>query len=421
MRFNQGHSLRAKENGRLCSRVGLPNTQRISIYLCGLICLIGWARVSLCQQPNVEAVTGTSFSSYLGYAGQALKVGTAITALLAIVKAITEWTASGRKNRALEKATRLATFIEALTKRESTETKSELGSELLENAQREFALAANRCYRTKAQPSKIRRAFLIYLPPRLVAYIPHFLFFTLCALAVSATVGIISDILDKTADMGDLAIVLVIGIVAYFMQQWAALEWRKSQDVLLQPRRLFVGFKWYPANSFWGLFANSFLIIFPILVIFGLSTKDSTNTSLYSVWPVWQRIVFSLVGCQLFAVGYLWCRAEFLLCSGEIKRLSVRDLVLRVVRPQTPEGLIGLLAFSLLTIWCCVLLLDLRFVQQIASFGDGSVGTAGAGAAYSVLLVSLILYGVIPWIAVYRGLSDLLDHGRIVVQEVKCD
>ena len=183
---------------------------------------------------------------------------------------MTEWTASGRRNRALEKATQLAGFVEALTKMEPAEASSGHASEMLDNARREFSLAASKCYRPKAQPSRIRRAFLIYLPPRLVAYIPHFLFFTLCALAVGATVGIGGDILDKAADFGDLAVVLVIVILAFFVQQWAALEWRKSQNVELRSRQLVAGMRWYPANTFWGLFANFFLVIFPILVIFGL-------------------------------------------------------------------------------------------------------------------------------------------------------
>jgi hypothetical protein len=392
---------------------------RVFVHLMGLACVACWASPSFGQQPNTGGLATTSFSTYLGYASQALGVGTAITALIGIFNAISDWTTSGRKRRALERAARLAGFIEAVSKME-VGGKVEPAAGLLESAKREFALAAAECYRARALPSSIRRAFLIYLPPRLIAYIPHFLFFTLCALAVTAAIGIGTDIHDNAADPSDLFVVLLIAMLAYFMQQWAALEWRRSQGVLLRPRQMFVGLRWYPANNSWGLFAHSFTVTYPVLLLYGFTAGDSMNQSIYSVWPAWQRIGFTLIGCQLIGVACLWCRAEYLLHSGEMRRVSLRSLVLRVARYPTPENLVGLIVFSLLTIWCLILLLDLRFVQQIASFGDGSAGTAGAGGAYSAVLTVLIVYGVIPWIAVYRGMSDLLNHGRTTAQEVKC-
>jgi hypothetical protein len=188
-----------------------PHLQ-IALQLLAFASVIGLVRTSFGQQPNAEAINATAFSGYLRYASQALKVGTAITAFIGILKAITEWSASGRKNRALEKATRLAAFVDAVTKMARTCGESGANSKLLENAQREFVQVSSRCHRAKSAPSKIRQAFLIYLPPRLIAYIPHFLFLTLCALAVSAAIGISGDILDKSADVGDLMVVLIIGV-----------------------------------------------------------------------------------------------------------------------------------------------------------------------------------------------------------------
>jgi hypothetical protein len=204
------------------------------------------------------------------------------------------------------------------------------------------------------------------------------------------------------------------------MQQWAALEWRKGQGIVLSPRRLYHGLRWYPANSFWGLFANSLLVVYPIFLAFSFAAASASYQN-FSVWPFWQLVVFSLVGCHLIVVAYLWSRAEYLLYSGRVRLLSMRDLMRRATQPQTPESWIGLLAFFLLTIWCLILLTDLRFVQRIASFADGSAGTTGQASAWTMLLTVLFLYGFIPWIAVYRGLSNLLDYGRGNTKEVRCD
>ena len=139
----------------------------------------------------MESFVRPLIPGFLHYVSQALKVGTAITAFIGVLKAITEWTASGQRNRALEKATRLAAFLDALRKVVPTDSELGANSELLENAQREFTQAASRCFSAKLIPSKLRLALLIYLPPRPIAYIPHFLFFTLCALAVTAAIGIV--------------------------------------------------------------------------------------------------------------------------------------------------------------------------------------------------------------------------------------
>jgi len=259
---------------------------------------------------------------------------------------------------------------------------------------------------------------LVYLPPRLGAYIPHFFFFSLCALAAF---GIGSDVLDKTADADDLFAFGAMGVLICFMQQWAALEWRKSEGIILPLRHLNNRIDWYPANTFLGLLSNFFFIVYFIELLLAFTATPSLYQSGYSVWPLWQRVVLAIVGCPLTAVAYLWSRAEYLHSLGEIKPLSLCDMIHRAARSKTPESVIGLLVFFLLTIWCLILLLDLTFVQRIASFPDGSVGTVGSAGGSAATVTVLFLYGVIPWIAVYRRLSDLLDHGHTTTREVKCD
>jgi len=216
--------------------------------------LIGLAHTYCAQTPDAQTVTDSTSAENLRYIREALQVGSAITIALGIMKGIAEWTAAGRKNKALERVARLATLIDATTKVSFSEECAAFISGIRVTAEEEFMRATDRCYRPKSVPSKIRRAFLIYLPPRPWAYVPHFFFFSLCSLVVF---GFGSEVLDKTADMKDFIAFLSIACLIYFMQRWAAFEWRKSRAIELTPIHLKYGVCWYPANTFLGLVANS--------------------------------------------------------------------------------------------------------------------------------------------------------------------
>lgn len=75
-----------------------------------------------------------------------------------------------------------------------------------------------------------------------------------------------------------------------------------------------------------------------------------------------------------------------------------------------PECSIGASVFLLLSLWCLVLLFDVRYVDRLATFPDGEVGTIGIDEACFALGSLFFFNGVVPWVSVYRGLSLLLTH-----------
>jgi hypothetical protein len=378
--------------------------------------------VASSQQSGAGILTASASSGFLDFVGQAAKIGSAITVALGISKAVTEWTSAGRKNRAVERAARLASFVDALNKISTSRELSPSVQQVREKAEEEFIQATDRCYPVPSSPPKWRLLLLIYLPPRLLAYIPHFFFFSLCALAGYGIVETVNDILKGTADSSDFFGLVVIGGLICFAQRWAGLEWRHCNGIASEPKRLAFGMSWYPANTFLGLLSNSSLV----LGILGLSTLFMPSgfvsaETIVDVLPRWQRVVSVFVGSASIPVSYLWSRAESMLYSGTIRPLSLRDFLRYVLEPQSPERLVGLLAFFFLNVWCVVLLLDLRFVQIATNFPDGSVGTVGIGGAFLALLLVFVLNGLVPWIAAYHGLSDLLDHGRTAPEGAEHD
>jgi hypothetical protein len=398
--------------------------QRFSVRLVALrlLTLTGLTGMCLAQEPNSQAFRETAPSHLVAYISVAAAIGTVITVAIGIAQAVAAWTASGRKNRALMRATQLAALIEATVKMAPSQIDAPFLLELRESAEREFIQAAGRCYPAKQLPSKVRQLFLIYLPPRMLAYIPHFLFFSLCSLAVIAVFEIGDSILDRTAGADDLMVFFLIACLICFMQRWAALELRKRNNVVLQRKHLRCGINWYPANSYWGLLSNALLITcLAGLPLNFLSGGSAVSHTMVSVWPHWQRLVMTLVGCTLIPTYYLWSRAESLHPSRTTKPLSPSYIARRAVDFRFPECLVGTLAFCLLTLWCFVLLFDLRFVPRIASFPNGTAGRFGFAGGCTIILSGLLFDGVFPWIAVYRGLRDLLDHGRAAPQEVRHD
>ncbi len=387
-----------------------------------LICYLFLAKKCAGEESGTEALTTATSPALFLYIGQALKFGSALTVFVGIMRAITEWTASGRKNRRIERAARLATFANSLADRETSNQGGQEISEARERAEREFLEASARCYPKTAFPSKTRRLFLMYLPHRLLAYVPHFFFFSLCALACFAVYGEYTRTLEDSVGVVSILVFLEIVGSICFMQRWAALEWRKCNGLVSPPKHLGFGIIWYPANSFLGLVANSMVIIGLTGLLLGPFLPGLANYQSYTDdLRVWQRILITLGRGFLLPVAYFWSRSESMHFSGEIKSLSPSDIVHYARDFRLSERMVGIVIFFLLTIWCLVLFFDVFFVSRIATFPDGDVGTLGFGLGYTLAAIFLVFNGIIPWIAVYRGLSELLDHGRLTPLGVQCD
>jgi hypothetical protein len=393
-----------------------------SLRLLTLTGLMGMTTACVAQEPNSQLLTANAPPDYLALLGKAATAGGVIMAIIGIVKAVNEWTAIGRKNKALNRTTQLAALIQATTKMTTSQADASLLSGLRESAELEFMKAAARCYPVKRLPSKIRQLFLLYLPPQPLAIIPHFLFFSLCSLTGIALFAVGDNALDRTADANDLLAIVMIVCVTCLMQRWAALELRKANKIVLPTKHLRFGISWYPANSHWGLLSNSLLIFYGVGLLWSvLSGGASDNSVIFALWPYWQRLVMALVSCALVPIYYLWSRAESMNHSGAIKPLTLRGLGRDAFRLRPLDRFAGLLAFCLATIWCLVLVLDMRLASRIALLPDGVAGTLGLGRAWATLVPTVLFEGVFPWIAIYRGLPDLLDHGRAAAQGVECN
>ncbi len=322
----------------------------------------------------------------------------------------------------MEEAIRLAGFVDATSRIPGDD---KLGTELREaeeRAQKELADITAGCYRPGTPPSRIRRILLLYLPARWYAYAPHILFFTLWALLGG---GIYSALTDDSQDLtrGEWAwTFLLIGCFLVLMQRWAALESRRRNGQILAPTRLIIGLNWYHANSFLGLVSNSWLVLNAAGLLFmplAYLTISPVQSTAVSAWPQWQRIVMVIINAPSLPIAYFWSRSEFLLASGSIRPMGVREIVRRSSEPRFPERPICALAFFFLTAWCVVLVLDTMNIGVIAAVPDGSVGTIGLAGAWLSWALVFLLSGGVPWIAVYRGLPMVFNDLKLPPEGVQ--
>jgi hypothetical protein len=365
------------------------------------------------QENDARALTNAHSFDFLSYAGVGLKIGTAITAFFGALKALSEWTAYGRKKRAMEKVIRLAGFINAANQIPNVDPLSSEVRDARDNALKDLTETMAECYPPDIPPSRIRRFLLFYLPPRWVAYVPHFFFFSLWAFAGAWLYAVWTD---DSGDIGTkdlLGVLLLIGCFILFMQRWAAVEWRRKKGDILAPSRLKFGLHWYHANSFLGLVSNSLLILNAVaLLLMPLIDSMTSNSHPYMVdaLPNWQRIVMVIIGAPSFLIAYFWSQSEFLIASRAIRQLTLREIAQRARDFRFPERPAGALVLFLLTIWCLVLIFDVKYLGRIAAFPDGSVGTVGFGEAWFTFSLVFLLNGAVPWIAIYRGLPMLFTN-----------
>ena len=385
----------------------------IVVRILALICVWILAINCAAQESGAEAITTLTSHNLWVYVGQAIKFGSGITVIIGVLKAIKELTASGRKNKRIERAAQLALFVRSLASFDELDKSAGLTSAVREQAESEFIEAAALCYAPKVSPSKLRRLFLIYLPPRPAAYVPHFLFFSLCSLACLAIYGVASGTIDEPFDSGWIVVSLELLGLILFMQRWAALEWRRRNGIVLQPQLFRMGLAWYSANTFVGLISNAVICLsLASLLISPLVARNRSYVSFMLAWPAWQRVVIPLVSFFLIPTAYFWSRAENMHFNGEIKPLNISDIYRHARRPRSAVEFVGILALLLSTVWCFVVFSDLYYVIRIGNFPDGEAGTLGIGGGLTITTMLIIFRGIVPWVAIYRGLSDLLDHGR---------
>lgn len=90
-------------------------THTLTLCLAAL-CMAGACQLAFGQDYSAGAITRTQRLHYGEYADFALKIGTAVTVLFGILRAMSEWSASGRRKRSMERANRLANFLDAVSR-----------------------------------------------------------------------------------------------------------------------------------------------------------------------------------------------------------------------------------------------------------------------------------------------------------------
>jgi hypothetical protein len=379
--------------------------------------LLALSAIPCCAQSSGAATIGAPASagllaSFATYGREAGEITAAIAAFLAILKAVGGVTSRGRKKRAQESVARLAALIHAAERFTSSKDESSILQDLISKAEADLLRAAADCYPRPKSPPRWRRILLIYLPRSPRAWLPHILFVLCCVFVILASIGAGSDFLSGTPTSDDLFAVGMALALACFSQRWAAIERRNHSNSRLEPRRLPFGLKWYPANTFLALVANSLLVWSAFSLFIPASWGAGQSQLITDPLPVWQHLALGAIACAITPVAYLWSRTEWLVFKGEISPLSPRAIFRRLAVPVPTEQVIGLLALLLLAAWCLVLLTDLPLVPRIASSPDGEVGTLGAGIAWTIVSTLILFWGAMPLLAVYRGLAELFDNRR---------
>jgi len=270
------------------------------------------SRVVFGEVGSEQVVANTSAFPFAEYAGIALKVGTGITALLALVKGLSEWTASGRKKGAMDRVVRLSEFIRAITRINADELRNEV-LEARDKARKELADTSAECYPNEVPPSKFRRLFLIYLPSRWLAYVPHILFFTLWGLVGAAAYSALTDDSQDMTGREWLGLLVFLVSLILFMQRWAALEWRRRTGEVAAPVPLRFGLHWYPANSFLGLISNALLVLQSASLLFMplvIAAGTAREPSLRGFLPAWQQAVIVRFDRRRFGTCHLFLVAS---------------------------------------------------------------------------------------------------------------
>lgn len=216
----------------------------------------------------------------------------------------------------------------------------------------------------------------------------------------------------------DLDGMLTIVCIIIFVQRWACIELRRAYSETLVPAKLVAGLYWYRANSFLGLIANA-VILLAIFELLGFPIGFRASGSAVSIgqaFPAWQLILVSIIGAPLLLLAYYWSRAEYFIGVGGVRPVTALEIMRQSRDLRFPERLIGLLCFLFLSVWCVLLLFDVKYLARIAAFPDGSVGTLGFGVAWMVIVLRFLFWGVIPWLAVYRGLPLLFNYDSLSIE-----
>jgi hypothetical protein len=167
----------------------------------------------------------------------------------------------------------------------------------------------------------------------------------------------------------------------------------------------------YPANNFLGLVANVMLTVTILnLPVVHVSTAATTLSD--HLFPLWQQVPLALSYSLSLPIFYFWSASEFRHSTGQLRNVRFQELRESAINYRQPEKVVGTVAFLMMSARLLILIADGFYIPRLSAFPDSGTGTIGLVTASIVMLTVVIIQGGMPWLAVYRGLSDLLDTGR---------
>jgi hypothetical protein len=311
----------------------------------------------------------------------------------------------------MERVIRLSRFIEAINANANGQSISSKVVAVERQAKAEMEATLARVYSRPKPLSRWRQFLLLYIPTGPRAFIAHFLFFSLTALGVFGIVSTIQDVFNSSFEWGELAALIVIFTASLAPHRWAALEWRRSKMEILKPVHLPLGLHWFPPQSLFGLIANIWLLLeffwIPFAAVLWEFGFQFSNVP--EVVPRWESTCAFLLSGFSLPLAYFWARTEYKISSGELHRNS-RSLLRSLMAPRSVQGAVGTVAFVAISAWLIIDVIDIRILPSMSSLDITGSGYGFVCAEIIGFVIGMVFSGVLPWLAVYRGLSEIFPN-----------
>jgi hypothetical protein len=338
--------------------------------------------------------------------------GTLTTAIVNLIRWIRERSAVARKSESISHALKLRDFINAETDLGSAINQGTQSQTATAAAREELRILLSKLSGIPREISRLRKTLLLYSPKGWRAWIAHSLFFTICifsvAFAVAGATGQLEDF--TTAEF----VLLFTSFILYgtLSQRWANLEYRLSNCIQLQPK-LWGCFCWYPANNRFGFLAQILIVIGFLRLLF-LFSFFLPATSLFASVPFsrWEFPIAMIVRSAFIPIGYFWSQTEFKYLNDPNCRPNWRVFIRALFRFNRGEQIVGVIALIALTIWNLILIADFKSISLAASFPDSEGVPVGIPSVLFSYLLSAAMIGLLPWLAVWRGIPRLYGNGR---------
>ncbi len=346
---------------------------------------------------------------------QALKVGveagTAITTLLGVQKAVSDWTAKGRLRRKELRITELTALSRELELIPSSGEDKVAKVQAADKARDQLRIALERYVEPTPPTSNWRRAFLLYAPSSVSGWIAHFLFHCLGSIGIYGLFSQLSDNSFEDDWRASVGIFIVIGILMFFFHCWAVIARRQKSESWLEPTQAFMGVRWYRANSLLGLMANS-------MCVWGLGNfiaygflRNGSGSAPPSI-PLWEWYTAMLIQASFIPMGHFWARTEYLFTVGKTWQPKMHALGRMTRRGISFESKLGIFILVFLVIWFAITLVNFRLVSIFSRYPSEKLSQVGIEGAIPFFLAFAFINGFLPCLAVFRGLQNLLSFSN---------